>query len=66
MEEEQIKEISKVVERIMNLKEEDLKRTKDKEQEQEQEKFECPECSERVRTGQLYCGGCGVELEWED
>ena len=65
MDEERIREINKVVERIMEMKEEEItKRAKEKEE--VEEKFKCPECGKDIRASQVYCGDCGVELEWED
>ena len=27
--------------------------------------WNCPECGEKLKGGEKYCPGCGVELEWE-
>ena len=28
--------------------------------------WNCPECGEKLKGGEKYCPGCGVELEWAE
>lgn len=56
-------DVKRIVENALKAaKELDIEQKADKSAE---ESFDCPECGGKVRGGQVHCGNCGVELEWE-
>jgi len=64
MDENDSKEINRIVTNALKAAKELDNAQTDKPPEKEE--FKCPDCGGNVTANQVHCGYCGAELEWEE